>query len=55
MPGERDSLPPQLSELPLAEDGQVPTLAQPHIPMLLYDRASALALISGLGDAFALG
>lgn len=55
MPGEWDSLPPQLSELPLAEDGPVPTLAQPHIPMLLWDRARSLALISGLGDALALG
>ena len=55
LPGERDSLPPQLSELPLAEDGPLPTLAQPHIPMLLWDRAGALALISGLGDAFTLG
>lgn len=55
MPGEWDSLPPQLSELPLAEDGLVPTLTQPHIPMLLWDRAGALALISSLGDAFAHG
>lgn len=55
LPGEWDPLPPQLSELPLAEDGPVPTLTQPHIPMLLRDSAGALALVFGLGDAFALG
>lgn len=30
-------------------------LTQPHICKLLWDRAGALALISGLGDAFVLG
>lgn len=35
LPGEWDSVPPQLSELPLSWDGLVPLLTQPHIYRLL--------------------